>query len=224
MSLKPPKKSDLNKEWMQKRASRNIMIQPEFHLIVTEGTKTEPNYFRSIQETINEKYAGKIQLDIHGTGQNTVSLIDRAEELCRENINEYKHVWLVYDTDDFPAENINKVEEWCEANNIPDTRYYHAIWSNQCIELWYLLHFSFFHSDLHRSEYFPKLSECLKSIKKGEYKKNREDMFGVLMPYVDTAISNAKKLEEANAGKTPAESAPGTKVYILVEHLLPYLR
>lgn len=223
MSLKPPKKSDLNKEWMQKRASRNIMIQPEFHLIVTEGEKTEPNYFNCIKEKINSEYADKINLQVHGTGKNTLSLLESAVELANENPNGYRHVWVVYDTDSFPAEDINKVVEWCKINSTDDLEY-HAIWSNQCIELWYLLHFSFFHSNLHRSEYFPKLSECLKSIKKGEYKKNREDMFGVLMPYVDAAISNAKKLEEVNAGKTPAESAPGTKVYILVEHLLPYLR
>lgn len=39
MSLKPPKKSDLNKGWMQPRLDRRKMIQPEYHLIVTEGTE-----------------------------------------------------------------------------------------------------------------------------------------------------------------------------------------
>ena len=44
MSLKPVKKSDQNKSWMQPRRDRRKMIQPEYHLIVTEGTKTEPPY------------------------------------------------------------------------------------------------------------------------------------------------------------------------------------
>ena len=39
MSLKPFKKSDLEKGWMKKRRDRKIRIQPEYHLIVTEGTK-----------------------------------------------------------------------------------------------------------------------------------------------------------------------------------------
>ena len=34
MSLKPPKKSDLDKGWMKKRLDREIRIQPEYHLIV----------------------------------------------------------------------------------------------------------------------------------------------------------------------------------------------
>ena len=33
--------------------------------------------------------------------------------------------------------------------------WYHAIWSNQCIEVWFLLHFSYFQSDIHRKEYWP---------------------------------------------------------------------
>lgn len=40
MSLKPPKKSDKNKEWMKPRQDKRILVQPEYHLIVTEGTKS----------------------------------------------------------------------------------------------------------------------------------------------------------------------------------------
>ena len=48
MSLKPPKKSDKEKNWMRKRQDRRILIQPEYHLIITEGTKTEPQYFNTM--------------------------------------------------------------------------------------------------------------------------------------------------------------------------------
>ena len=78
-------------------------------------------------------------------------------------------------------------------------------------------------SDLHRSEYWPKLSENLKAIGNGEYTKNRLDMFEILRPYMNDAIRNAKKLEECNTGKTPSESAPGTMVHLLIETLKPYL-
>ena len=62
MSLKPPKKSDLNKGWMKKRLDREIRIQPEYHLIVTEGTNTEPQYFQAIKDIVNQQYREKIQL------------------------------------------------------------------------------------------------------------------------------------------------------------------
>lgn len=76
MSLKPPKKSDLNKPWM-KKPDREIKIRLEYHLIVTEGTDTEPAYFGAIQEIINKDYLEKIQLKVFGMGDNTVSLFEK---------------------------------------------------------------------------------------------------------------------------------------------------
>ena len=221
MSLKPPKKSDLNKPWM-KKPDREIKIRPEYHLIVTEGTDTEPAYFGAIQEIINKDYPEKIQLKVFGVGDNTVSLFEKAKQLTKDNPNGYRHVWIVYDTDDFPAAHIDKVVQLCAESSMDEIEY-HAIWSNQCIELWFLLHFGFMQSDIHRSEYWPKLTECLKKVGAGEYTKNRSDMYHVLRPYMDTAIANAKSLDVINYGKAPSKAAPGTKVYELVERLRTYL-
>ena len=96
MSLKPPKKSDLGKSWMKPRRDKNILIRPEDHLIVTEGTETEPQYFEAIRDIINSQYRDKIQLDVHGAGDNTLSLLDKAMNLVKSNPNGYKHVWIVF--------------------------------------------------------------------------------------------------------------------------------
>lgn len=222
MSLKPPKKSDLNKSWMKKKPDRVIKIHPEYHLIVTEGTDTEPAYFGAIKEIINKRYPEKIHLDVSGEGDNTISLFGRAKLLAGNNSNVYKHVWIVYDTDDFPADHIDRVLQLCVENSTEETTF-HAIWSNQCIELWFLLHFSFMQSDIHRTEYWPKLTEHLKQIGAGEYTKNRKDMYQILYPYMNYAIGNAKRLNALNEGKLSSKAAPGTKVYELIEVLKPYL-
>lgn len=60
MSRKPPKKSDMGKSWMKPRRDSRQMISPEYHLIVSEGTKTEPKYFEKIKETIDAKYRDRI--------------------------------------------------------------------------------------------------------------------------------------------------------------------
>ena len=78
MSRKPPKKSDMGKSWMKPRRDSRQMISPEYHLIVSEGTKTEPKYFEKIKETIDAKYRDRIHLDISGKGDNTVNLFNRA--------------------------------------------------------------------------------------------------------------------------------------------------
>ena len=136
--------------------------------------------------------------------------------------NGYKHVWVVYDTDDFPAEHINKTAKLCEAESTEET-IYHAIWSNQCIELWFLLHFNFMQSNLHRSSYWPKLTELLVSQGLGKYEKNRTDMYHVLFPYMETAIINAEKLDKINKRKLPSDCAPGTQIHTLINKLKPYL-
>lgn len=222
LSLKPPKKSDLNKAWMKKKPDREIKIHPEYHLIVSEGTDTEPAYFGAIRDIINKQYPKKIQLDVFGEGNNTISLFDKAKQLAKDSANVYRHVWVVYDTDDFPAEHIDRVVQLCAENSTEETEY-HAVWSNQCVELWFLLHFSFMQSDIHRKEYWSKLTDWLTKIGVGEYKKNRTDMYKVLRPFMDFAIVNAKRLDETNQGKSPSKAAPGTKVYELVEMLKPYL-
>lgn len=146
MSRKPPKKSDMGKSWMKPRRDSRQMISPEYHLIVSEGTKTEPKYFEKIKETIDAKYRDRIHLDISGKGANTVTLFNRAvKDVARSN-NVYKHVWLVFDKDDFPPENFDRTAELCASESTDETRY-HPIWSNQCIELWFLLHFMFLQQD-----------------------------------------------------------------------------
>lgn len=222
MSLKPNKKSDMGKVWMKRRLDRPRKIHPEYHLIVTEGEKTEPLYFQTIRDAINANHPGRIHLDIQGEGDHDERLFWAAKKTAEGDPNGYKHIWIVYDTDDFDPEKINKVQELCQSHSTKECKY-HAIWSNQCIELWFLLHFSYMHSDLHRDEYFPKLTQCLLQKKKGVYYKKRADMFQVLKPYMKDAIENAKKLQIENEGKTPAASAPGTMVYELIEKLQPYL-
>ena len=59
----------------------------------------------------------------------------------------------------------------------------------------------------------------------GKYEKNRKDTFEILREYgdEDLAIRYAKRIIKENRDKTPAEIAPGTKVYALVEELRKYL-
>ena len=222
MSLKPLKKSDLGKDWVGRRRGKAVRIQPEYQLIFTEGTNTEPLYFNRMKEVIDNKFHDRIQLKVEGAGKKTISLFQKARKYVDNSPNDFRHVWIVFDTDDFPAGNIDQVIRLCDQTGGMET-VYHAIWSNQCIELWYLLHFSYIQSDLHRTEYWPKLTGSLRALGEEDYSKNRKDMFDVLRPFLDTAIQNAKKLEERNKGRTASASTPGTMIHKLMETMRPYL-
>lgn len=222
MSNKPLKKSDSDKAWRKPRCERPRMISPEYHLIVTEGTKTEPYYFEGLRNEINFKYPGYISIKIEGVGQgaNTLTLLDRAEKIVRTSATDYKHVWLVYDRDDFPRDDFDNTYFKCLelSNDSPVT--YHALWSNECIEYWFLLHFKYLDSALHRSQYFPKLTECLGFT----YKKNRNDIYDLLKPHMIQAINNAKNLLDSYGKLPPSQCTPGTNVYEIFEKLQDYLK
>jgi len=197
LSNKPSKKSDLDKQWMKVRRRRTIRIQPEYHLIVCEGTKTEPGYFESIKNIINGKYRDKINLRIEGEGRSNLKLLGAAQCYVNRSLNPIQHVWLVYDKDDFLCDDFNLTEEKCiqlTEDAKGDTEY-HALWSNQCIELWFLLHFIYFDSDISRDLYYEKLSEQMKNIGLSVYEKNRIDMYEILEPYRMDAIQHAKRLK-----------------------------
>ena len=103
---------------------------------------------------------------------------------------------------------------------------YHLAWSNECIEYWFLLHFTYYVSNNHRKEYIKFLNEKLSDQKSGKYAKNMENIFDLLLEKGDPkrAIKYAKNiLNEHDRRETPSMIAPGTKVHELVEELAKYL-
>lgn len=218
MSNKPPKKGDLNKKWMSPRRDEKRDIAPEYHLIVAEGKKTEPNYFEALKDHINLKYPGRISIKVKGTGKNTKGLLKYAQKIADRSVNEFKHVWIVFDKDDFPANNFDDTCSACESISNENT-VYHPLWSNQCIEYWFLLHYIYLETPLERKDYFPKLSKHMKR----KYEKNQADIFTLLFPKLDTAIRNAKKIARRYADANPSECDPCTRVYEIFEMLKNYL-
>ena len=212
---------------MQPRRDRKILIFPEYHLIISEGIKTEPNYFMGLKREINNGRKERIDIidiRIEGEGDNTLSLLRRAQAYVKKSNNAIKHVWLVYDLDDFPRDDFDNTAHKCSSlSQSEGSITYHALWSNQCIELWFLLHFAFHQENVHRSQYKPVLDKYLKAIGSNVYKKNREDIYAVLRPYLSIAIVNAKKLKEYHDNPVPSKNAPGTNVYEIFDELSAYL-
>ena len=85
-----------------------------------------------MKDIINSTYPDRINLKVEGIGD-TLNLFQDAKKLVATSANSYKHVWVVFDTDDFPADHINKTAQYCIEESTEDT-IYHAIGSNQCIE------------------------------------------------------------------------------------------
>jgi len=214
----------------KKRKEDNLARKPYRYLIVCEGKKTEPNYFEGIKQRIDIKYKdyfdifNRIEIDIDGKGRSTQDLVNYA--IKKRSLSEvpYGHTWVIFDKDDFTEEQFNNAIRQAIDNDMK------VGWSNESIELWFLLHFEFINTPINRQQYIEKLNKHFKrlGINKGEYKKNMDDIFEILMSKgnVNNAINWSKKLVEnykCNNIFSESKMNPCTVIYELVEELLEYL-
>ncbi len=207
----------------QKRLT-DIRHQRKYYLIVCEGQKTEPNYFKGLKDDLPNGKLTYYQIDIEGTGRNTQSLIDEAVQLKahyeREKNRPIDKLWVVFDKDSFSANDFNSAILSCQ-NSKPVIG---CAWSNEAFELWYLLHFHYYNNGMGREDYQHAIEENLKPVL-GEgyrYQKNSREMYPLLKDHgnLDDAIRNAKRLAENFQGRQDyADHNPCTMVFQLVEEL-----
>ncbi len=222
-------KNDKRNNWKKQRQKEHIERREYRYYIFCEGEKTEPKYFKGFKELIEKTplYRDMVLVQIEGRAGETLYILDQAKKFVKKNNISNSHIWCVYDKDDFPADRFDRVEECIEElNKQPkDSVYYHAAWSNQCIEFWFILHFSYYQSNTDRMAYIEYLDKKYKELGYEKYRKNMEETFNILQTYgsIDNAIRFAKRIIGANEGKKPSEIAPGTKVYELVEELKKYI-
>lgn len=209
----------------RKRKIERFELIQERYYIFCEGEQTEPRYFQSIKECIDENpvYKNMIKIEIEGCGAETLRVIKAAEDYITVNKVKEGQIWLVYDKDSFPAERFNGVSERAKSLNKNNTKItYNVAWSNECVEYWFVLHFAYYSSNNDRKYYRAFLDKKFSELKLPRYEK--KDIFDILLNYGDPkmAIRYAKKQIEENLGKTDAEIVPATKIYLLVEELAKY--
>ena len=99
----------------EKRENRKRKQRSETWLFVCEGSKTEPNYIKSLVDYANTKtQTAKLKIDVKGEGKNTKSLVQSVDDLLADidgfNINRdipYGKVFVLFDKDSFKEENFD---------------------------------------------------------------------------------------------------------------------
>lgn len=221
---------DLFKKRREDRKKRQYEFKKpraDSFLIVTEGERSEPLYFKGLQQLIRDKIGGVVNvveaplIEIRGEGCSTGKLIEITDRIVKDAKIIYQNIWVVFDKDDF--------EDFDQAIREGIQKGYHIAWSNQSFEYWLYLHFEYSDSALHRNEWNDKLDEIFHKMNLGEgvYKKNYEDIYDLVNRNdgVNTAIRNAKRRMADYKPETckPSEYDPGTNVYKLTEALTKYL-
>jgi hypothetical protein len=224
---KPVKVTDQNKAWNRKPQARRVDVRPmrRRFLIVSEGTKTEPFYFKAIEKSLP---LGTVQIETCGTGRSELSLVKEINRIRKDKEEElavnFDEVWVVFDKDSFLRDNFDNAIHSCSS---PRKRCGVA-WSNECFELWYLLHLKDQKTGLGRQAIYRALEKGLGidgyEKLKGEAGRTVHERMATHANQV-TAIARANKLhDDWNAPQPkrtpPSRQNPCTTVYQLVEKLL----
>ena len=228
MSNKPLKFSELKKQRQKSIENQRKNVPsytfPPYTMIVTEGTKTEPYYLRGLVESINSYYRPYTKhnyIEIEGKGLNTTGLLEYAiDKIENDDWSKYHTIWLVYDKDDFPLDRFDNTQYRAESYNKDkkDATKLRVAWSNESVELWFLLHLQDYRANNGRKQYIEKLKTYF------DYEKKEEDIYSIInqLGSEQKAIQRAKVLEEEHnelGHSCPTQMVPMTKMYILVEEM-----
>lgn len=212
-----------------------ILMEPVAHddkryirchvLIVCEGEKTEPNYFRSFNMMKNS--SGMVyEVSTAGGGINTLQVVDKAIELRDKAASQgkaYDSVWAVFDRDSFKAADFDNAIVKAQSNNIG------CAWSNEAFELWYVYHFDDRCTAMSRKDYKDVITQRVRATgykvgnKEYAYLKNDPKMRATLSAcQCDEHIAIRRAERQANSFDDQKfhDHNPCTTVYQLVRLLI----
>lgn len=181
-------------------------------LIVCEGENTEPDYFKAFRMTAATVKAV-------GQAMNTMTLVNKAiciREADRQKKRVYDQCWVVFDKDDFPANDFNQAIQLAESNG------FRVAYSNQAFEYWFLLHYNLYIGPIHRNLYKDMLTKLTGLL----YNKTEgfgAVMYNLLLTRQQQAIKNADTVLAQFLHGNPAEEESSTTVHKLVVELNKYL-
>ena len=185
-------------------------------LIVCEGEKTEPNYFRALIDDLKLSTAN-VKIATNTAGSSPRNVVDTARKEYKEE-KDYDAVYCVFDKDQHHSYNaaldIIRREKARGKRGCP----MHAITSVPCFEFWLLLHFIYTTKgfDIGHGSICANVIFDLKNHIPG-YGKGDTAIYQITREKISTAISNAKKVERHC--QTGGTDTPSTNIYKLVEYL-----
>lgn len=190
-------------------------------LICCEGSETEPRYF----EELKTRLPRDVVVIPQGAGYNTLSLVKWTEEQAARLIKNRKapdEVWIVMDRDDHL--NFDNAIVSAEAKG------FHVAWSNECFELWALLHFREVNAPTPRQTLYKELGSLLQISNYQKDGKGR-NLYSLLRKHGGDEAAAAKRANrlwiraqgDHKTGTPWHQINPVTRVFTLVAKLNAYL-
>lgn len=203
---------------MPRRQPRNQLIRRrrtrepyDRVLIVTEGVKSEPNYF---EDLVRHYRLSSANVMIIGTGKDPSAVVQEAIDTRDRELElgeRYDQVYCVFDRDRHA--NFFAASQRASSLGIRLAR------SWPCFEYWLLLHFRYIRMPFVASGSRSGCDNCTVQLRKfiPSYRKSTANLFSILLNKLDRAKEHAHKaLADANS---TGERNPSTEVHGLVEYL-----
>ena len=187
-------------EWSSSRRERKEILEGKKVFFLYCGKETEPNYFRyylgKLVDFWNQQSEGltHFSYDDLSYPKSPKEMVEEAKR--RIDKGDYDEVYVVFDKDDYLDDEFNNAIDQIASMSSNDLHCY-PLWSNQCIELWFILCFELLQTSLPRGRYFKKLRELLG----GPYEKNTVNIAEAIEESggsIKAGLKNAEKLHEAN--------------------------
>ncbi len=167
------------KERQKKQLERKLAQRASYDrvLIVSEGSKTEPNYFREIRSNYR-LHTANVEVRPSELGTEPIQVVQYAKELFEKGDRHksiqsraFERVYAVFDRDDhrtyFDALNQAAALDGKLRNDAKQPVVFKAIASVPSFELWLLLHFDDIQAPLHRDEVLRRLRQYIPCYEKG---------------------------------------------------------
>lgn len=183
-------------------------------LIVTEG-KTEKEYFDQY------KRMPSITVLTYDAGDNKRSLVEKTIEyrdqlVVQGKIEAEDSVWAVFDRD-IDGRNPSDTDNFNQALQVAENANINVAYSNDSVELWFLVHFQDVSTSLHRKDINAKLSAHLGFT----YKKAQgKQMYQLIKAYRMDAVKRCIAMQKNMKGVAPADANPSTTVHLLVNEIM----
>lgn len=192
-------------------------------LIVSEGSKTEPQYFGEIRQHY-KLHTANVQVQPSALGTQPLQVVEFAEQLflngdANKSIQPraFEQVYAVFDRDDHSTYHAALAKATALRsklrNDLGAQVKFEAIPSVPCFELWLLLHFEEVLAPLHRTEVYRRLQVHLP-----DYDKGQAGHFAATRAQLDTATLRATHLAEQFAAHDATQ--PYTDIHRLVNLLV----
>lgn len=217
-------RDDSPKERQKRQLERKLGRRASYDriLIVSEGSKTEPNYFREIR-AMYHLHTANVEVQPSELGTEPIQVVQFAKSLFeggdrnkRIQPRAFEHVYAVFDRDDHRTyfEALKLAESLdCKLRN--DNRQpvrFKAIASIPSFELWLLLHYEDIQAPIHRDEVMARLTQQIPG-----YEKGARGTFATTRDRLETAMQRAHVLAARSHAYTAPE--PFTALHELVSQL-----